>query len=84
MRISKEVEGRKCPKCNRVTGQVNSGYNRFGTQRCICKSCKYKYTHNPKTLAYPEEVRKLAIKEYYSGVSARVVGKIHGMHHSMY
>jgi len=33
----------------------------------------------PKSRAYSEELRQIAIKEYMMGVSGRGVGKIHGM-----
>ena len=72
-------EARRCPKCGRIESQVNAGFNRSGTQRCLCRSCNYKYTLNPKTREYPEEVRKNAMRIYYSGVSARGVGKILNM-----
>jgi len=58
---------------------MNSGYNRSGTQRCLCGLCNYKYTLNPKKREYPEELRQIAIKEYYAGASGRAVGMIHGM-----
>jgi len=69
---------RRCPKCGRAENQVNAGYNRSGTQRCFCKICDYKYTLNGKAREYPEETQKQALKIYYSGVSARGVGKILG------
>ena len=72
-------EARRCPKCGQIENQVNAGFNRCGTQRCFCKNCKKYYTHNPKTREYPEEVRKDAMRIYYSGVSARGVGKILNM-----
>jgi transposase-like protein len=70
---------RRCPKCNSDENQVNAGYNRSGTQRCLCRFCNYKYTLNGKTREYPEETKKLALKMYYSGVSGRGVGKVLGM-----
>lgn len=48
-------------------------------QRCRCKICGTRYTINSKSHEYPEEVRELAIKMYYSGVSGRGVGKALGM-----
>jgi transposase-like protein len=72
-------ENRHCPKCGKVENQVNAGYNRSGTQRCVCRDCNHKYTLNGKTREYPEEVREQAIKAYYSGVSGRGVGKLLGM-----
>jgi len=70
---------RQCPKCGETEKQMNAGFNRSGTQRCVCRDCKYKYTLNGKTRAIPEEIRKQAIKTYYSGISARGVGEIFGM-----
>lgn len=74
-----KAEEKRCPKCKRSEGQMNAGYNRSGTQRCVCWYCKYKYTPAPITIAYSEEIRRIAIREYYSGVSGRGVGKIHNM-----
>ena len=82
MRKSKEQEGRICPKCGQSTNQVNDGKNWSGTQRCKCKDCNITYTLNPKIKSYSEEVRKNAIKTYYSGVSARGVGRLLGMNKS--
>ena len=72
-------ENRRCPKCGRVENQINKGFNRSGTQRCMCKECNVAYTLNPKLREYPEEVRQQAIKTYYSGVSGRGVGKLYRM-----
>jgi transposase-like protein len=69
-------EKRRCPKCGKIENQVNSGKNRSGTQRCKCKDCNLYYTLNPKSTVYSEEIRKEAIKTYYSGVSGRGVGKL--------
>jgi len=73
------VENRRCPKCGLSEKQVNAGYNRSGTQRCVCKECKHKYTLNGKRRAYSKEIQQQAIRTYYSGVSGRGVGKIMGM-----
>jgi transposase-like protein len=79
MKTTSVIEGRVCPKCGKAINQKNFGVNRSGTQRCMCKECGCTYTLAPKKRAYPEELRKLAIKEYYAGISGRGVGKIHGM-----
>ena len=79
MKKAKIIEGRKCPQCGATETQINSGMNRSGTQRCKCNKCGKYYTLNPKTIAYSEEIRKSAIKNYYSGVSGRGVGKIFSM-----
>ena len=79
MRRIKIEAGKQCPKCGKVENQVKMGYNRSGTQRCMCKECGTRYTIAPKIREYPEETRELAIKMYYSGVSGRGVGKLLGM-----
>ena len=85
MRKAKEVEGRQCPECQSEKNQTNYGKNRSGTQRCKCNECGHTYTLNPKSRAYPEEVREQAIKTYYSGVSGRGVGALLGMSkHNVY
>lgn len=82
MRKAKEVEGRKCPYCESEDNQVNYGKNESGTQRCKCNKCNHTYTLNPKSHAYPEEVKEQAIKMYYSGASGRGVGALLGMNKS--
>jgi transposase-like protein len=72
-------EARRCPQCGRIEGQINKGFNRSGTQRCMCKECGIAYTKDPKRKEYPEETKRLAMKIYYSGVSGRGVGKVLGM-----
>ena len=72
-------ENRRCPKCESAENQINAGYNRSGTQRCVCKNCNHKYTLNGKTREYPEEIKQQAMRIYYSGVSGRGVGKILGI-----
>jgi transposase-like protein len=74
-----ETIGKRCPVCGLESKQKRMGFNRSGTQRCLCKVCRKSYTINPKRYAYPEEVRQIAIKEYYAGASGRVVGQLHGM-----
>jgi transposase-like protein len=78
MRKAEKNEGRRCPICDKSENQINSGKNRCGTQRCFCNECKKYYTLGAKTREYPEEIRKEALRVYYSGVSGRGVGKVLG------
>ena len=57
-------ENRRCPQCGRAENQINAGYNRSGTRRCLCKTCNYKYTLNGKTREYSEETKQQAMKIY--------------------
>jgi transposase-like protein len=70
--------GRICPICGRKENQINAGFNRSGTRRCVCKFCNYKYTLSPKTREIPKETREQAIKMFLAGVSARKVGQLFG------
>jgi transposase-like protein len=79
MKKTTREEGRRCPKCGSEENQANFGFNRSGTRRIMCKDCRKTYTMNAKSRAYSEEIRNIAIKTYYSGVSGRGVGKILGM-----
>ena len=72
-------EGKICPKCKTQENQIKIGYNRSVTQRCRCKECGTRYTLEPKKHEYSDEIKELAIKMYYSGVSGRGVGKVLGM-----
>ena len=73
-----EATAKQCPKCGSNSRQMKAGYNRSGTQRCMCGLCGKRYTQNPKAWRYSEEIRQLAVKEYFAGASGRGVGKIHG------
>jgi transposase-like protein len=72
-------ENRRCPQCGHSEYQINAGYNRSGTQRCVCKLCNRKYTQGGKTREYPDELKRQAMKAYHSGVSGRGVGKLMGI-----
>lgn len=72
----------KCPRCSEGTRQVKNGKNKSGTQAYLCRHCKKSYTPEPKRRAYDDEVRKMAMRAYYSGVSGRGVGKIFGFNKS--
>ena len=82
MRKATEEEWKRCPKCRKTENQIKAGRNASGSQRCKCKECGIYYTIDPKQHEYPEEIRQLAIKMYYSGVSGRGVGKILNMNKS--
>jgi transposase-like protein len=79
MKKINSAEGRRCPKCGLAESQINAGYSRSGTQRCVCKECRHKHTLNGKAPAYSEEFRQQALRTHYSGVSGRGAGKIMGM-----
>jgi len=61
-------ETRRCPKCGRAENQINAGYNRSGTRRCLCKICNYKYTPDGKTQGFPQH--GALFHEHFSGGSS--------------
>lgn len=79
MRIAKEIAGRKCPECGSVEQQIMFGKTPKGIQRCKCKKCGKVYTMEKIEPKYSEEIKSQAIKAYYSGMSARQVGKLFNM-----
>lgn len=79
MKIAKEIAGRSYPKCGSVEEQIKFGKNLKDIQRCRCKKCGKIYTMEKTQPLYPEEVKEQAIKAYYSGMSARQVGKLFHM-----
>ena len=76
---SLENKNNICPKCAATDGQMKNGKNRSGTQTMLCRHCKKSYTLEPKSRKYDEEVKTMALKIYYAGVSGRGVGKVLGM-----
>ena len=82
MEKNKTEKIKKCPYCEKTENQVKAGFNAYRTQRYKCKECKRYYTLEPKKHEYSEETRELALKIYYSGVSARGVAKILKMNKS--
>ena len=74
--LSQEIT---CPVCGCRGNQSKKGYNRSGTQRCICKECGATHTLNPKQREYSKETKEAAIKAYYSGATGREVGRLFGM-----
>ena len=65
----------KCPKCGSEKNQHKKGFTVSGNQRMLCNVCKSKYTPNPKSRSYSEEVRKQALRLLALGNTGRGVGK---------
>jgi len=66
-----------CSKCGAVNNQIKKGKTPSGSQRLFCKACENKYT--PIKKGYDEETKKLAVRAYMAGNSARKVGKMFGI-----
>jgi len=67
-----------CKRCGVFVRQMKMGRNRSGTQRWLCGVCNKTYTVEPKTKAYPCDVRVQAKKLLVSGMSSRRVGQLLG------
>ena len=66
---------KSCPNCGSEKGQHKKGFTVSGSQRMFCNICKCKYTPNPKSRAYSEDVRKQALRLLALGNTGRGVGK---------
>ena len=71
----------QCPHCHSAERQVKSGFNRTGTQRLQCQSCRRQYTPAPNPLGYDEKTREAALKLYLEGNGFRRIGRLLGVNH---
>jgi len=71
----------QCPHCRSAERQVKSGFNRTGTQRLQCQSCRRQYTPEPNPLGYDEKTREAALKLYLEGNGFRRIGRLLSVNH---
>ncbi len=70
-----------CPYCRSAERQVKSGFNRTGTQRLQCRSCRRQYTPAPNPLGYDDKTREAALKLYLEGNGFRRIGRLLSVNH---
>lgn len=71
----------QCPHCQSTERQVKSGFNRTGSQRLQCQSCRRQYTPRPNPLGYDEKTREAALKLYLEGNGLRRIGRLLSVNH---
>lgn len=71
----------QCPHCDSAERQVKSGFNRTGSQRLQCQSCRRQYTPDPNPLGYDEKTREAALKLYLEGNGFRRIGRLLSVNH---
>jgi len=71
----------QCPHCRSTERQVKSGFNRTGSQRLQCQSCRRQYTPAPLPLGYDDQTREAALKLYLEGNGFRRIGRLLGVNH---
>ena len=71
----------QCPYCHSTERQVKSGFNRTGTQRLQCQSCRRQYTPEPNPLGYDDKTRVAALKLYLEGNGLRRIGRLLSVNH---
>jgi transposase-like protein len=76
-----EQTSTKCPFCHREQYVVKAGFNRTGTQRLRCQSCRRYFTPNPKPMGYDQATKELAVRMYLEGTSFRGIGKVLSVHY---
>lgn len=70
-----------CPRCGSVEWQNKDGFTPAGSQRYRCKSCKTRYTPEPKEQGYDEDVRLQALSLYLEGLSLREISRLLSVNH---
>ena len=71
----------QCPHCRSAKRQVKCGFNRTGTQRLQCQSCRRQYTPEPNPLGYDDKTKETALKLYLEGNGLRRIGRLLGVNH---
>ncbi|HEY9283265.1 MAG TPA: hypothetical protein VIP46_07410 [Pyrinomonadaceae bacterium] len=71
----------QCPYCRSAERQVRSGFNRTGSQRLQCQSCRRQYTPRPNPLGYDNKTREAALKLYLEGNGLRRIGRLLSVNH---
>jgi transposase-like protein len=71
----------QCSHRRSTERQVKSGFNRTGTQRLQCQSCRRQYTPEPNPLGYDDRTRQAALKLYLEGNGFRRTGRLLGVNH---
>jgi hypothetical protein len=60
---------------------VKSGFNRTGSQRFQCQSCRRQYTPRPNPPGYGGKTREAALELYLEGNGLRRIGRLPGVNH---
>jgi transposase-like protein len=71
----------QCPYCRGAERQVKSGFNRTGSQRLQCQTCRRQYTPEPNPLGYDDKTREAALKLYLEGNGLRRIGRLLSVNH---
>lgn len=70
-----------CPHCQQNTRQVKVGRTKAGSQRFQCQHCRRRYTPQPKTQGYPDDMRQQALGWYGEGMNLRWIARHLGVVH---
>ncbi|MCL4264576.1 MAG: helix-turn-helix domain-containing protein [Anaerolineae bacterium] len=70
-----------CPACHGRDRQIRDGSTTAGSQRYRCKHCGCRYTPQPKSRGYDDEIRLQALTLFLEGVSLRMISRILAVNH---
>jgi len=71
----------QCPHCHSAERQVKSGFNRTGSQRLQCQTCRRQYTPAPNPLGYDDKTKEAALRLYLEGNGFRRIGRLLSVNH---
>ena len=60
---------------------MKSGFNRTGSQRLQCQTCRRQYTPEPLPLGYDDKTKEAALKLYLEGNGLRRIGRLLSVNH---
>jgi transposase-like protein len=70
-----------CPYCTATSKQRKIGRTTAGSQRYQCQQCGRRYTPEPKTPGYDDDIRLQAVRLYADGMNFRRIGRQLGVSH---
>src|SRR6476469_9415238 len=71
-----------CRHCGPAQVVVKAGFNRSGSQRYRCQTCRHYFTPARKPAGYDPPTRELAVRLYLEGTSFRGIAKVLHVHHA--
>lgn len=64
-----------CPYCQASNQQIKAGRTEAGSQHYQCKHCQRRYTPEPKSSGYGDELRQQAVQWYVDGMNFRRIAR---------
>jgi transposase-like protein len=80
LQLRLDSKGMKCPQCKST--QVNRNGHHHGKQNYLCKQCGRQFVEFQKARGYSNDVKKICLRIYASGVGFREIERLTGINHN--